>query len=223
VRIGLSPRRAILTCSLDSEPHNIVWRARLYNFLQPPRPKLQRSPLLIAVRMQIVNLVQARLRVSDDKLANVAWNRQRAEAGPHGPAQVMHAPWSHARRRRVETCLRFRKAAYGPLAAGCRENVWAGEARQALDDFKRQSRKWHLMGCPAFHARRGNRPERGFEIELAPLHIGDFGPPLAGNEQEPDEGRKGEPESAGRFPYRAHLGVIKNALAWLPAPDYAAG
>src|SRR5262249_11362861 len=63
------------------------------NTEQPHGPQFETLPLLVDVGMLIVDLVQAGHRMPNGQLAYQIGHRQRRQAGPNGPSDVVNHEW----------------------------------------------------------------------------------------------------------------------------------
>src|SRR3954452_17255324 len=60
-----------------------------HNLAHSRLPQLKRVPFLIEIGVLVVHLVQARLRMGDDKLTHEIGDRQRRQAGAHCAADIV--------------------------------------------------------------------------------------------------------------------------------------
>src|SRR5689334_1286823 len=89
---------------------------KLNNREQPSLPQFEALPLLLLIRVLVIDAMQPGPRVRDYELADQILHRQRRKMRPHCSAQVVKPPVGNAAQP-VDSLLRFREAVDGLCAA----------------------------------------------------------------------------------------------------------
>src|SRR5262245_25803125 len=180
---------------------------------KPVGPLLQRLALLGLVAVNVVDLVDALLRMAEDQLGDEGRDAERRQISAGGSSQIVEAPIGQLGGTDVDCGLVQVEVANAAAAAGGREHeITAGKARERLEQVNGHAGERHLMRGAALGATCRNDPKRIIEVDLAPGHMGGL---ATADRRQKQEARKrpGRVDAFSALPEQCNLRVGKHALA----------